>query len=89
MLHKLYPNVYRDDNHKPEMALALTEFEALCGFISVKVRQKSSFGGHLVCIFVGHICIEYDHNSKEVIIIIYYFKTSARMSFAAHFINFM
>ncbi|KAK1439097.1 hypothetical protein QVD17_04912 [Tagetes erecta] len=33
-LHKLQPNVYKDANHKPEMALALTEFEALCGFIS-------------------------------------------------------
>ncbi|KAI3712938.1 hypothetical protein L1987_71508 [Smallanthus sonchifolius] len=33
-LHKLHPNVYKDANHKPEMALALTEFEALCGFIS-------------------------------------------------------
>lgn len=38
VLHKLHPSVYRDDNHKPEMALALTEFEVLCGFISVKVR---------------------------------------------------
>ncbi|KAG0212986.1 Mannose-6-phosphate isomerase [Mortierella sp. GBA30] len=26
------PDLYKDDNHKPEMALALTEFEALCGF---------------------------------------------------------
>ncbi|KAG0222550.1 Mannose-6-phosphate isomerase [Mortierella sp. GBA43] len=26
------PNTYKDDNHKPEMAIALTEFEALCGF---------------------------------------------------------
>ncbi|GKD83220.1 mannose-6-phosphate isomerase 1-like protein [Tanacetum coccineum] len=34
LLHKLQPNVYKDANHKPEMALALTEFEALCGFIS-------------------------------------------------------
>ncbi|KAM0057705.1 putative mannose-6-phosphate isomerase [Helianthus debilis subsp. tardiflorus] len=33
-LHKTQPNVYKDANHKPEMALALTEFEALCGFIS-------------------------------------------------------
>ncbi|KAK1423480.1 hypothetical protein QVD17_18783 [Tagetes erecta] len=33
-LHKLQPNMYKDSNHKPEMALALTEFEALCGFIS-------------------------------------------------------
>ncbi|XP_076929416.1 mannose-6-phosphate isomerase 1-like [Bidens hawaiensis] len=33
-LHKAQPSVYKDPNHKPEMALALTEFEALCGFIS-------------------------------------------------------
>ena len=26
--------MYKDDNHKPEMALALTDFEALCGFVS-------------------------------------------------------
>ena len=25
--------VYKDGNHKPEMALALTDFEALCGFV--------------------------------------------------------
>lgn len=36
-LHKSHPSVYKDDNHKPEMALAITEFEALCGFISFKV----------------------------------------------------
>ncbi|KAF5748013.1 mannose-6-phosphate isomerase 1 [Tripterygium wilfordii] len=35
-LHKLLPNVYKDGNHKPEMALAITEFEALCGFISLE-----------------------------------------------------
>lgn len=26
--------MYADDNHKPEMALAITDFEALCGFES-------------------------------------------------------
>ncbi|KAL0332474.1 UNVERIFIED_CONTAM: Mannose-6-phosphate isomerase 2 [Sesamum calycinum] len=31
ILHKQQPGVYKDGNHKPEMALALTEFEALCG----------------------------------------------------------
>lgn len=31
-LFKEYPDLYKDDNHKPEMAIALTEFEALCGF---------------------------------------------------------
>jgi len=29
------PNVqiYKDSNHKPEMAIAITDFEALCGFV--------------------------------------------------------
>ncbi|PSC70267.1 mannose-6-phosphate isomerase 1 [Micractinium conductrix] len=31
-LHAERPEIYKDDNHKPEMALALTEFEALCAF---------------------------------------------------------
>lgn len=32
VLHHQHPQVYKDPNHKPEMALALTPFEALCGF---------------------------------------------------------
>ncbi|KAG5439308.1 hypothetical protein PCK2_000869, partial [Pneumocystis canis] len=31
-LHHKYPDYYKDSNHKPEMAIALTSFEALCGF---------------------------------------------------------
>lgn len=31
-LHKDRPDVYKDPNHKPEMAIALTDFEGLCGF---------------------------------------------------------
>lgn len=31
-LHKSQPGVYKDPNHKPELAIALTPFEALCGF---------------------------------------------------------
>ncbi|GBN46495.1 Mannose-6-phosphate isomerase [Araneus ventricosus] len=31
-LHRMFPDKYPDDNHKPEMAIALTDFEALCGF---------------------------------------------------------
>ena len=31
-LHARYPDVYKDSNHKPEMAIALTPFEAMCGF---------------------------------------------------------
>ena len=35
-LHAERPDVYKDDNHKPEMAIALTPFEGLCGFRSLK-----------------------------------------------------
>ena len=31
-LHAKYPDVYKDNNHKPEMAIALTHFEAFCSF---------------------------------------------------------
>jgi mannose-6-phosphate isomerase len=31
-LHARQPDVYKDPNHKPEMAVALSDFEALCGF---------------------------------------------------------
>lgn len=31
-LHKSFPDMYKDPNHKPELAIALTPFEALCGF---------------------------------------------------------
>lgn len=32
ILHKQNPKEYPDDNHKPEMAIALTKFECLCAF---------------------------------------------------------
>jgi len=32
VLHARDPKNYPDDNHKPEMTIALTEFEVLCGF---------------------------------------------------------
>ncbi|KAM7361846.1 mannose phosphate isomerase [Cochliomyia hominivorax] len=31
-LHKERPDIYKDPNHKPELAIALTPFKALCGF---------------------------------------------------------
>mmetsp|Transcript_38521 Transcript_38521/g.46546 ORF Transcript_38521/g.46546 Transcript_38521/m.46546 type:complete len:422 (+) Transcript_38521:123-1388(+) len=34
-LHAERPNVYKDDNHKPEMAVALSEFEALSAFVTL------------------------------------------------------
>ncbi|XP_065077345.1 mannose-6-phosphate isomerase [Ochlerotatus camptorhynchus] len=31
-LHAQFPDIYKDPNHKPELAIALTEFQAMCGF---------------------------------------------------------
>jgi mannose-6-phosphate isomerase len=33
-LHAERPSVYKDDNHKPELAVAITPFQGLCGFRS-------------------------------------------------------
>lgn len=33
--------IYKDNNHKPEMALAITDFEALCGFVSVQELSEA------------------------------------------------
>eukprot|EP00897_Mesotaenium_endlicherianum_P006886 jgi/Mesen1/6225/ME000320S05411 len=41
-LHASQPKNYKDDNHKPEMALAVTPFETLCGFVSSE-ELKSTF----------------------------------------------
>ena len=35
-LHKQKPNMYKDDNHKPEMAIAIQAFEGFCGFRPVQ-----------------------------------------------------
>eukprot|EP01026_Neomeris_dumetosa_P083988 TRINITY_DN97_c0_g1_i1.p1 TRINITY_DN97_c0_g1~~TRINITY_DN97_c0_g1_i1.p1 ORF type:complete len:345 (+),score=44.61 TRINITY_DN97_c0_g1_i1:117-1151(+) len=35
-LHAERPDVYKDDNHKPEMALAIQNFSALCGFVGME-----------------------------------------------------
>lgn len=39
-LHAKNPQMYKDDNHKPEMALALEDFEALCGFVLLEELQQ-------------------------------------------------
>jgi mannose-6-phosphate isomerase len=45
-LHALRPSTYKDGNHKPEMAIAVTEFRALCGFAGIEVRVQN-----LICLF--------------------------------------
>ena len=40
-LHAKYPNIYKDPNHKPEMAIALTPFEAMSGFRPVEEIKEN------------------------------------------------
>ena len=35
-LHAKFPEIYKDPNHKPEMCIAVTDFEGLCGFRMLK-----------------------------------------------------
>ena len=47
-LHKNNPHNYVDDNHKPELAVALTPFEAMCGFrrleeIAILIKKHREF----------------------------------------------
>jgi len=47
-LHESNPAAYGDANHKPEMAIALTPFEAMCGFrrieeISILLKKHPEF----------------------------------------------
>lgn len=39
-LHQRQPHIYRDANHKPEMALAISPFEALCGFVCPQEMKR-------------------------------------------------
>ena len=52
-LHALRPATYRDSNHKPEMAVAVTEFHALCGFAATQVRCTHDDDG----IFLRPCCV--------------------------------
>ncbi|KAK0089764.1 hypothetical protein PV326_004372 [Microctonus aethiopoides] len=52
-LHKLQPNIYKDPNHKPEIAIALTNFEALCGFRPVSEIQYFLKIIPEMCIVIG------------------------------------
>jgi len=40
VLHAQRPDLYKDDNHKPEMIIALTDFEALCDFRPFSVIRQ-------------------------------------------------
>ena len=40
-LHLKWPAIYKDSNHKPEMAIAITPFQAMCGFRPIEeIKSK-------------------------------------------------
>nr|BAJ97590.1 predicted protein [Hordeum vulgare subsp. vulgare] len=54
LLHAMRPATYRDANHKPEMAIAVTDFRALFGFAGIEelkdvIRTVPEVGG-----LIGH-----------------------------------
>ncbi len=43
-LHQASPEIYRDPNHKPEMAIAISRFEGFCGFRPYEEIRKFVLG---------------------------------------------
>lgn len=53
-LHAKFPDIYKDPNHKPEMVIALTPFECMCGFRSLdEIRSHFTLYPEL-CHVVDH-----------------------------------
>jgi mannose-6-phosphate isomerase len=71
-LYQTRPDLYKDPNHKPEMALAITPMQALCGFRPEKELQHHLDSVHTLREVIGHqVCDEYvkivslPHSSAE------------------------
>lgn len=65
VLNKMHPSIYKDSNHKPEMAVALTEFEALCGFVSLEELKGVLNSVPEIVELVGHVEAGQVMNIKE------------------------
>ncbi|XP_073124140.1 mannose-6-phosphate isomerase 2-like [Henckelia pumila] len=66
ILHKQEPGVYKDDNHKPEMALAVTQFEALCGFVGIEELERVLHNVPEIVEVIGSACADQVlHVSKQ------------------------
>ena len=62
VLHRTKPDMYKDDNHKPEMAYALTPFVVMCGF-----RRAEVIVEHLhACSFLRELIGESECAAFEV-----------------------
>lgn len=70
ILHKTQPDIFKDDNHKPEMALAITEFEALYGFVSLEelkdvLRNVPEVADVVGKVYAHRVLISYDEDDEE------------------------
>jgi mannose-6-phosphate isomerase len=61
-LHAEKPKMYKDDNHKPEMAIALTDFRGFCGF-----RPVQEIVGYLQSVKEFGDVIQLDENIQSSI----------------------
>lgn len=57
--------IYKDSNHKPEMALAITDFEALCGFVSIQELSDALLSTPELTAIVGKQQAMAVHNSNS------------------------
>ncbi|GAO47464.1 hypothetical protein G7K_1671-t1 [Saitoella complicata NRRL Y-17804] len=75
-LHADDPKNYKDDNHKPEMAIALTDFEGFCGFrpvneiasfLSAVPALRSIIGEEIAVKFQKTVKGKEDSKDEEVV----------------------
>lgn len=64
-LHASRPNVYKDDNHKPEMAIALTPFEGLCGFKPLEEICAALLSFPELFELIGNCCDSYNSRRRS------------------------
>lgn len=59
-LHREQPELYADPNHKPELALALTPFHALCGFLPISdIRAYLSAVPELSSLIPSNVAMDF------------------------------
>ncbi|KAH9608109.1 hypothetical protein KSS87_009390 [Heliosperma pusillum] len=57
-LHLKYPKVYKDANHKAEMAIAITKFDILCGFVDMEDLRKTLHSVPEISLLVGSAAVD-------------------------------
>jgi len=66
-LHAKAPHIYKDDNYKPEMAIAITRFEGLCNFASKKkILKNLNNCPELKALFDEKLLEEFESNTEDL-----------------------